>query len=52
MLRAIQAHAGLTREQIVANPQKARQKFMDIEDLFDMVRRVGTAISHITGGVG
>ena len=36
MLRAIQAHAGLTREQIVANPQKARQKFMDIEDLFDM----------------
>ena len=36
MLRAIQAHAGLTREQIVANPQKARQKFTDIEDLFDM----------------
>ena len=32
MLRAIQAHAGLTREQIVANPQK----FTDIEDLFDM----------------
>jgi KaiC/GvpD/RAD55 family RecA-like ATPase len=36
MLRAIQAHAGLTREQIVANPQKARQKFTEIEDLFDM----------------
>ena len=36
MLRAMQAHAGLTREQIVANPQKARQKFTDIEDLFDM----------------
>jgi KaiC/GvpD/RAD55 family RecA-like ATPase len=36
MLRAIQAHAGVTREQVIADPMKARRKFNDIEDLFDM----------------
>ncbi|NQV83629.1 MAG: phosphoenolpyruvate carboxylase [Rhodospirillales bacterium] len=29
-----------------------RELFDPIEDLYDMVRRVGTAITHITGGVG
>ena len=29
-----------------------RELFDPIEDLYDLVRRVGTAISHITGGVG
>ncbi|NQU60061.1 MAG: phosphoenolpyruvate carboxylase [Rhodospirillales bacterium] len=29
-----------------------RELFDPIEDIFDLVRRVGTAISHITGGVG
>ena len=36
MLRAIQAHAGVTREQVIADPISARRKFNDIEDLFDM----------------
>jgi len=36
MLRAIQAHAGVTREQVIADPLSARRKFNDIEDLFDM----------------
>ena len=36
MLRAIQAHAGVTREQVIADPLAARRKFNDIEDLFDM----------------
>ena len=36
MLRAIQAHAGVTREQVIANPLSARRKFNAIEDLFDM----------------
>jgi len=36
MLRAIQAHAGVTREQVIADPLKARRKFSEIEDLFDM----------------
>jgi phosphoenolpyruvate carboxylase len=29
-----------------------RELFDPIENLYDMVRRIGTAISHITGGVG
>lgn len=36
MLRAIQAHAGVTRQQIVSDPISARTKFDDIADLFDM----------------
>lgn len=36
MLRAIQAHAGVTREEIINNPKSPREKFNDIEDLFDM----------------
>jgi|TARA_Y100000296_G_C5134142_1_gene237230 hypothetical protein len=29
------AHAGVTREQVIADPLAARRKFNDIEDLFD-----------------
>ena len=36
MLRAIQAHAGVTREQVIADPISARREFDEIEDLFDM----------------
>ena len=36
MLRAIQAQSGMTREQVIANPVSARNKFNKIENLFDM----------------
>mgnify|MGYP000019770739 FL=1 len=36
MLRAIQAQSGMTREQVIADPISARNKFNGIENLFDM----------------